>query len=254
MLAATFRRYIHDTALKQFEQGLLDSFPRHIPCDGGIVALPRYLVDLINEDYAPLRKIHIIVSLLENSGQYALHILPHITGFSEDRGIHNSERNIKKSCYSLGHQCLASTGRSNHQYIGLLYVDIGIPGIDIIVDPLVMIVDSHRQQLLRPFLTDHILVEIILDLLRLHQVRDLAMLRCGAKPCLLDVLVTSLDTVYAYTRIYAAQERDFILAPAAEHTVLLLVIVFPACHYLFFFLTTISSIIPYSLASAEVIQ
>ena len=53
--------------------------------------------------------------------------------------------------------------------------------------------------------------------------------------------------------IYSTQERDFRLAPAAEHTIFFFLVVFS--HQICFFpLPRISSIIPYSFASTAVIQ
>ena len=67
MLPSSLWRDIYDAALEKLEQGLLYAFPGHVAGDGRVVSLPRDLVDLVNEDYAPLGLLEIIVSLLQKS-------------------------------------------------------------------------------------------------------------------------------------------------------------------------------------------
>ena len=107
--------------------------------------LTTYLTQLdaaLPEDYAVYVKLH----------------TPHITGLSQHCCIHNSERNFKKLGYRLGHQRLTGTGRSYHQDIGLFPFELIVRG-KIVIDPLVMVIYRHRKQLLRPVLTDHVLIE-----------------------------------------------------------------------------------------------
>ena len=65
MLAATFWRHVHIGALKEFQQALLHTFTAHVTCDGRVVGLASYLVDLVDKDNAPLRCLDIIVGHLE---------------------------------------------------------------------------------------------------------------------------------------------------------------------------------------------
>jgi hypothetical protein len=62
-----------------------------------------------------------------------------------------------------------------------------------------MVVDSHRKQLFRPFLTYYILVEIVMYLFGLEQLLNLAMLRGVCKSCFMDIFIAPLHTIYADT-------------------------------------------------------
>ena len=69
----------------------------------------------------------------------------------------------------LRQQRLAGAGRPDQQHVRLLELDL----VDLVagVDPLVVVVDRDREDLLGPLLADHVLVERVLDLVR---VRELA--------------------------------------------------------------------------------
>ena len=181
-----------------------------------------------------------------------LDIFTDISGLSQHRGIHNSERHIKEICYSLGYKRLSCTCRTDHKDIGLLDIKIVLP-VQIVVDPLVMIVDGNGKKFLCPVLTYHILVEIFMDLLRFEQFVNLPVSGSLSHPYFTDIFIASLHTFGTDAGIYSTQERDFRLAPAAEHTIFFFLVVFS--HQICFFpLPRISSIIPYSFASTAVIQ
>ena len=72
----------------------------------------------------------------------------------------------------LGEQRLAGAGRADQQDVRLLELDL----VDLVagVDPLVVVVDGDREDLLGPLLADHVLVERVLDLVRVREASTLA--------------------------------------------------------------------------------
>ena len=90
---------------------------------------------------------------------------------------------------------------------------------------LVVVVNSHCKLFLCPVLTNHILVEECSYLMRLE---DLLLRVCGSLRSLLlrmpkrlfHILMPHLHTIRADAGVQALeQERNFVLAPAAEHAV-----------------------------------
>ena len=85
-----------------------------------------------------------------------------------------------------------------------------------------MIIHRNRKELLRPVLTDHVLVEEGMDLHRLMKGLYLIQLagRLRGFVEILDIVTCKLDTVSTYARIKSLEKkRHFIFAPSAEHTV-----------------------------------
>ena len=64
---------------------------------------------------------------------------------------------------------LAAAGRADEEHVRLLELDV----IDLVagVDPLVVVVDGDREDLLGPLLADDVLVEGVLDLVRVRELR-----------------------------------------------------------------------------------
>ena len=124
MLAASFRRHIHDVAFKEFQQSLLHTFSGNVPRDGRIVAFSGDLVNLVYEDYAALRKSDIVVGLLKQACEYALYILSYISRLCQHRGIDYRKRDFEQFGYGFGHKGLACTRRAYHQDIGFLQFEI----------------------------------------------------------------------------------------------------------------------------------
>ena len=120
MLSSTLWRYIYYAAFQQFKHCLLYSFSRYVPGDGGVVALAGNLVYLVYEDYAPLRKLNIVVALLQEAGNDGLHILSNVASLCEHSCIYYCKGNVQHFCYCLGKQCLAGAGWANKQHIGFL--------------------------------------------------------------------------------------------------------------------------------------
>ena len=98
----------HHRAFKKLQQSLLNTLATYVPCDGGIVALATYLVDFVDEHYAALSTVHIIVGGLQKACKQAFYILAHISGLRQNRSVHNSERHVEQTGNSFGKQSLTS--------------------------------------------------------------------------------------------------------------------------------------------------
>ena len=257
MLAASLRRDIDDVALQEFQHCLLNTFSGNVTGDGRIVALACDLVDLVNKDYSPLSLGHIVVCLLKETCQDAFHIFAHITGLGEDSRIHDGERNAQHLCDSLGQEGLASTCGADKEDVRLLELDSVVRTVHkVVVDALVVIVDCYGEHLLGPILTYDILVQEGLYVRGLLSVIDTPgiSLCCLLAGDILEIVVGQFDTVAADEAVDTLEKvRNFTLRPSAEHAMPALGSVFLLWHYLAF-LERISSTMPYSKASAAVIQ
>ena len=167
MLSSSLRRNAGNCALQDLKKRLLDTLTGYISCDGRILRLSCYLVDLINVDNAVLRTVNIIISCLNDLQQNILHILAYISGLREGCGVCNGKRYIQKSGKCLCQQCLTGTGGSQHKDITLLKFNVGIFSRH---NALIVIVNGYRQHLFRLILPDHIIIQKCLDLLWFQQI------------------------------------------------------------------------------------
>src|SRR5581483_3008832 len=83
--------------------------------------------------------------------------------------VDDGERDREHACQGLRQQRLAGPCRADEQDVGLLQFDV-LPRVALmVVDALVVVVDSDRELLLRPLLSDHVEIEEFLDLFRLRK-------------------------------------------------------------------------------------
>ena len=225
VLAATLRRDRGDSAFDQLQQRLLHALARHVAGDRRVVALARDLVDLVDVDDAGLCLLDVVVALLQQLLDDVLDILADVAGLGEGGRVRDRERHVQQPRESLGEQRLARTGRADQQDVGLGKLDVLAPwsdlaltGLDAGLQPLVVVVDGDRQHLLGAILADHVLVEDLLDLVRLGQ------LLAGAILLLLELLT---NDVVAQLHALVADEHgrsrnelaNLVLALAAERAV-----------------------------------
>ena len=102
MLASTLGRNIDHRTFEQFQQSLLNPFAADIAGNGGVVALARNFVDLIDEHDAAFSRCHIVIGDLKQTGQNAFNIFSHITGFGQNSGIHDGEWHMQLPGYRFG--------------------------------------------------------------------------------------------------------------------------------------------------------
>src|SRR5439155_8426464 len=89
VLAAALRRHVRDRAFDQLQERLLYAPTGHVARDGGAVALPADLVDLVDIDDAAFRPLHVVVGDLEEFEDDVLHVLADIAGLRARRGVAN---------------------------------------------------------------------------------------------------------------------------------------------------------------------
>ena len=110
-----------------------------------------------------LRTLYIIICGCQQLGNHTLNIITDISCFRQRSRICDRKRHIQKLRQSLDQISLSTTSRPDHQHIGFLNLDL-IHGIR--CHTFIMIINSNRHHLLRSLLTDHILIQCLLDLMR----------------------------------------------------------------------------------------
>src|SRR6516164_3326289 len=164
MLAAPLRRYRRHGAFHDFQQRLLHALARHVAGDRRTVRLAADLVDFVDIDDTALGLLDVIVGRLQQLENDVLDVLADITGFGERRRIRHGERHVENASERLRQQGLAGAGRADQQDVRFRKFDVFVLGL--VIEPLVMIVDGDREDLLGVVLPDHVAVEDLSDLLR----------------------------------------------------------------------------------------
>ena len=112
----------------------------------GLSDLRRDLVDLVDVDDAALRALDIVIGRLQQLQDDVLDVLADIAGFGQRRRIGHGEGHVEDARERLREQRLAAAGRADQQDVGLGQLDVVVArGV---VEPLVVIVDGDREDLL----------------------------------------------------------------------------------------------------------
>ncbi len=230
MLAAALGRNRSDRAFDELQQGLLHALARHVTRDRRVVALARDLVDLVDVDDAGLRLLDVVVALLKELLDDVLDVLTHVARFGQRGGVRDGERHVEETRERLGQQRLAAARGADQQ-------DVGLGDLDVVLRPratrtthlqaLVVVVDRDGQRLLRALLADDVLVQDLLDLVRL---RELVPRPLGAVFQLFpNDVVAELDALVAHEhRRTGDQLADLVLALSTEGAVQEFAVVVPA--------------------------
>ena len=167
VLAAALRRDVGDGPLEDLEQRLLDALAGDVAGDRRVVRLARDLVDLVDVDDPALGPGDVEVGRLDEPQQDVLDVLADVAGLGQRRRVGDAERHVEDPGQRLGQERLARAGRADQQDVRLLELDV----VDLVagVDPLVVVVDRDREDLLGPLLADDVLVERVLDLVRVRE-------------------------------------------------------------------------------------
>ena len=117
-------------------------------------------------------------------------------------------------------QGLAAAGRADQQDVRLVQLDLGL-GVFAVDQPLVVVVHGDRQDLLGPFLADHVGVELLLDLARRGDVGEERLGDAAPLPLLVEDRLAELDAVAADVDVAGTfhQGTDIAVALAAERAV-----------------------------------
>src|SRR5439155_6904823 len=216
MLATALRRNRGNRALHDLQKRLLHAFARDVAGDRRIVGFAADLVDLVDIDDAALRPLDIVVGRLQQLQDDVLDVFADVAGFGQRRRIRHRERNVENPRQRLRQQRFARTGRTDQQDVRLRQLDIVVLGL--VIEALVVIVDSDREHLLGMALADHIVVENLADFLRRRN--PVARLHQRGLVFLTDDVHAQFDTFvadeYGGTR---DQFADLVLALAAERAI-----------------------------------
>ena len=158
VLAPALRRNVGNRAFQNLQQRLLHAFAGDIARNRGVLVLAPDLVDLVDVDDAGLGARHVAVGGLQQLENDVFHILAHVAGFGQRGRIHDREGHVQHLGQRLRQQRLAGSGRANQQNVGLRQLDLA-GALAVHVDALVVVVNGHRELLLRPLLADHVLVQ-----------------------------------------------------------------------------------------------
>ena len=163
MLSSTLRRNSRNRALHQFQERLLHTLTAHIARDGRIIRLARNFVDFVDVDDTALRPFNIIVRRLKQFQDDVFNIFANITRFRQRRCIGHGERHVQYACERLRQQRLTAarwTDQHDVRFCELNAIRAARVGQTFIV-----IVHRHRQDPLRIFLPDDIIVEDVANFL-----------------------------------------------------------------------------------------
>ena len=107
-------------AFQDFQQGLLHTFPGHVPGDGGIIRLAGDFVHLVDIDDAPLGALHIKVGGLQQFEEDVFYVFTNVAGLGEAGGVGNGEGDVEESGECLGEVGFPGTGGAKHENVGFL--------------------------------------------------------------------------------------------------------------------------------------
>ena len=110
VLPTALRRNVGNRTLEDLQKRLLHTFAADVPGDGGIFGLPGDLVDLINVDDTPLRRLHVVIGGLDQTHQDIFHIVAHIARFRQGSGIGNGKGDVQDLGQRLSQHGLAHAG------------------------------------------------------------------------------------------------------------------------------------------------
>ena len=215
MLPAALGRHVGDGALEDLEQRLLDTLARDVAGDRRVVRLARDLVDLVDVDDPALRPGDVEVRRLDQPQQDVLDVLPDVAGLGQRGRVGDAEGHVEHARERLREKGLARAGGPDEHHVRLLQLDL-VHGVTR-VDPLVVVVHGHREDLLGLLLADHVLVERVFDLARVGQLRGSRLRLRLIEHLLFDDLLAEVDALVADVDALARDQlADLLLALAAE--------------------------------------
>ena len=214
MLAAALGRDTRRGPLDDLQQRLLHALAGDVASDRRVVALAGDLVDLVDVHDAALALLDVVVGILEQREDDVLDVLAHVARLGEAGRVGDGERDLEEARQRLREQRLARAGGPDEQDVGLLQLDV--TRHELRVDALVVVVDRHRENLLRALLADDVLIEDLLDLRGLRN-------RGGRREGLLLVALLRDDVVAQVDALVTDVDRrpcdqlaNLVLALAAE--------------------------------------
>ncbi len=177
--------------------------------------------DLVVDEHG-LGPLDVVVRGLDQLQQDVLDVLADIARLGQHGGVGDGERHIEHPGQRLGQKGLAAPGWAQQQDVGLGQLDLAVVRtVALRLDPLVVVVDGDRKDLLGVLLADDIVVQEFVDLFRLGEFlkRKLG----GVGEFLGDDVVAQLDALVADVDTWPGDEFLHLLlrlaAEAALHQV-----------------------------------
>ena len=209
VLASSLGRHIDIGALEKLQQSLLHTLAADVARNAGILALAGYLVNLVDEHYATLASLNVVVGSLQQAHKHILHVVAHISRLGQRGGVGYAEGHIQQLRNGARQQRLAGAGLTHHYDVALLYLHLVLVTVQrIVAQALVVVVHCHRQHLLGCILAYDILVQEGLYLRR-RRYRRLRVIALAGR--VLDLLLEYphclLGAVVAYQSVQAAKQH-----------------------------------------------
>ena len=152
--------------------------------------------------------------------QQVLDVLAHVAGFGQGGRVADGKRHVENPSQRPGQQRLAGSGGTDQQDVALGELDVVFLGFFLVPQPLVVVVDGDREHPLGRLLSDHILVQVGLDLAGRGQVAARLARVVGRGKLVANDLVAQVDALVAdEDRRPGDQFLHLVLALAAEGAV-----------------------------------
>ena len=171
MLAPALRREAADGSLEDLQQRLLHALAGDVARDGHVVRLRGDLVDLVDVDDAARGLGRVAAGVLPEVAHHVLHVLAHVAGLGERGGVADRERHLEELRERAGEERLAAARRPDEEDVGLLDLDVRELGAVRRLrggglEAAVVVVHGDGENLLRRLVSDHVLVEELLEFAR----------------------------------------------------------------------------------------
>ena len=220
MLAAPLRRDVGDRPFEHLQEGLLHPFARDVAGDRDVVVRLADLVDLVDVDDAALGAFEVEVGRVQELEEDVLDVLADVAGLGQRGGVADREGDVEDPGQGPGEQGLAAAGRADQEDVRLVEFDLGVVvlGVD---QPLVVVMDGDRQDLLGAVLVDDVRVELLLDLARGRDVGEEGLGDPSPPPLLVEDRLAELDAFAANVDVARPfdERADVAVALAAERAV-----------------------------------
>ena len=220
VLAAPLGRDVGHGPFEHLQERLLDPLAGDVAGDRDVVIRLADLVDLVDVDDPALGALQVEVGGVEELQEDVLDVLADVAGLGQGGGVADGEGDVQDPGQGPGQQGLAAAGRADQEDVRLVELDLGVVllGVD---EPLVVVVDGHREDLLGPVLVDHVGVELFLDLAGRGDVGEERLGDPPPAPLLVEDRLAELDAFAADVDVAGPldERADVAIALPAERAI-----------------------------------
>jgi hypothetical protein len=107
--------------------------------------------------------LHVPIGILKEPQDNVFHVFADVTSFGQRGSIHDGERNVENPGKRLSQESFTGTGGADQQNVALRELHFGAPLL-VHLDALVVVINGHREFLFGGFLSDDVLIQILLQL------------------------------------------------------------------------------------------